>query len=73
MLDRAVRELERANELTGGDPVISEHMGDVYLSLGLRERALEKYDEALTLEPRETEQPELRQKREQLRRELGRP
>ncbi len=73
LLDRAVRELERANELTGGDPVISEHMGDVYLSLGLPERAFEKYEEALALDPRETEQPELRKKHERLRRELGRP
>jgi tetratricopeptide (TPR) repeat protein len=73
LLERAIRELERANELTGGDPVISEHMGDVYLSLGLKERALERYEEALTLEPRDDEQPQLREKRERLRRELGRP
>jgi tetratricopeptide (TPR) repeat protein len=73
LLERAVRELERADQLTGGDSVISEHMGDVYLSLGLRERALEKYQEALGLEPREDEQPKLREKYEQLRRELGRP
>jgi len=73
LLERAIRELERANELTGGDPVISEHMGDVYLSLGLKERALESYEEALTLEPRDDEQPELREKHERLRRELGRP
>ena len=31
LFERAIRELEQANELTGGDPVISEHMGDVYL------------------------------------------
>jgi tetratricopeptide (TPR) repeat protein len=73
LLERAVRELERANELTGGDPVISEHMGDVYLSLGLKERAFESYGEALALEPREDEQPKLREKHDQLRRELGRP
>jgi tetratricopeptide (TPR) repeat protein len=73
LFERAIRELERANELTGGDSVISEHMGDVYLSLGLRERALEKYEEALALEPREDEQPKLREKFDRLRRELGRP
>lgn len=73
LLERAIRELERADQLTGGDSVISEHMGDVYLSLGLRERALEKYREALNLEPREDEQPELREKFDRLRRELGRP
>lgn len=73
LLERAIRELERADELTGGDSVISEHMGDVYLSLGLRERAFEKYREALALEPREDEQPELQEKFDRLRRELGRP
>src|SRR5512147_3326686 len=30
-LERALSELERADELTGGDPVISEHLGDTYL------------------------------------------
>jgi tetratricopeptide (TPR) repeat protein len=73
LYERSIRELERANELTGGDPVISEHMGDVYLSLGLRERAFERYQEALGLEPRDDEQPKLREKYDRLRRELGRP
>jgi tetratricopeptide (TPR) repeat protein len=71
--ERAMRELERANELTGGDPVISEHMGDVFLSLGRKDRALEKYQEALTLDPRDEEQPQLREKHDRLRKELGRP
>ncbi|HVH07208.1 MAG TPA: tetratricopeptide repeat protein [Myxococcota bacterium] len=73
LFERAIRELEKANELTGGDPVISEHMGDVYLSLGRKDRALEKYQEALTLDPRDSEQPQLREKHDRLRRELGRP
>ena len=70
-LERALRELERATELTGGDPVISEHLGDVYLLLEQRERALEMYEE-LRLEPRHGEQPDLEEKAEALRRELGR-
>ena len=73
LYERAIHELERANELTGGDPVISEHMGDVYLSLGRKDQALEKYQEALTLDPRDEEQPQLREKHDRLRRELGRP
>jgi tetratricopeptide (TPR) repeat protein len=73
LYERAIRELEKANELTGGDPVISEHMGDVYLSLGRKERALEMYQEALQLDPRDSEQPQLREKHDKLRRELGRP
>jgi tetratricopeptide (TPR) repeat protein len=71
-LDKAVDELEKAAELTGGDPVISEHLGDAHLALGEKLRALEYYEEAERLEPRPEEQPELQQKLGQLRRELGR-
>ncbi len=71
LLERAIVELERAPELTGGDPVISEHLGDAYWRLDDHERALEFYEEALQLEPREGEQPELMEKLERLRRELG--
>ena len=70
LLDRALTELERAQELTGGDPVISEHLGDTYLLLDEKQRALEKFQEAIRLEPREGEQPELLEKFEALRREL---
>jgi len=67
---RALHELERATDMTGGDPVISEHMGDVYRLLGERRRALDKFEEAVNLGPRPDEQPDLRQKLEALRREL---
>ena len=70
LLDRALLELERAHELTGGDPVISEHLGDTYLLLDEKQRALEKFEEAIRLEPREGEQPDLFDKFETLRREL---
>lgn len=71
-LDRALRELERAAVLTGGDPVVSEHLGDVYLLLEDKERALRLYEEALGQGPREVEQPRLAEKVERLRKELGR-
>lgn len=70
LLRQAIAELEKAARLTGGDPVISEHLGDAYLLLPDRRRALEKYREAIRLEPREGEQPELRKKYEELKREL---
>jgi tetratricopeptide (TPR) repeat protein len=70
-LDRAVDELQRAAQLTGGDPVISEHLGDAYLLLEQKERALSMYEEALELAPRSGEQPQLREKYERLREELG--
>ena len=31
--ERALQELLLAEELTGGDPVVSEHLGDVYFSM----------------------------------------
>ena len=69
-LERALHELERADQLTGGDPVISEHLGDTYLLLDQKKRALQRFEEALSLEPREGEQPQLLQKFESLRQEL---
>ncbi len=71
LLHSAVRELEKAAQLTGGDPVISEHLGDVYLKLEEKKRALDSYREALDQEPRPEEQPRLREKYEKLQRELG--
>ncbi len=71
LLRRAIEELEKAVQLTGGDPVIAEHLGDAYLLLPDKKQALEKYREAIRLEPREAEQPELRQKLESLQQELG--
>jgi predicted negative regulator of RcsB-dependent stress response len=71
LLHKALNELERASELTGGDPVIAEHLGDVYLLLDDKPRALQFYEDAIGQEPREGEQPELRRKFESLRRELG--
>ena len=54
----------------GGDPVISEHLGDVYLLMDDKSRALEHYEEALHLKHRPEEQPNLLEKLEDLRREL---
>ena len=70
LLDRALQELERAQELTGGDPVILEHIGDTYLLMEDKERALENFQEAVTMEPRESEQPDLVEKLESLQKEL---
>jgi tetratricopeptide (TPR) repeat protein len=69
-LTRAIEELERAHELTGGDPVISEHIGDAYLLMDDRRRALDKFEEAAVMGPRPDEQPALHEKLETLRREF---
>jgi tetratricopeptide (TPR) repeat protein len=70
-LEKARVKLEEADKLTGGDPVISEHLGDVYLALGNKRSALRKYEQAQTQSPRAGEQPELAAKLERLRRELA--
>ena len=69
-LDRALDELQRASEMTGGDPVISEHLGDIYLLLDQPERALAFFEEAVAQGVRQEEQPKLLEKLEALRREL---
>jgi predicted negative regulator of RcsB-dependent stress response len=70
-LEQAQKHLSHAAELTGGDPVISEHLGDVYLLLDDKSEALRLYEEAMVLKPRRDEQPDLLRKLEDLRKELG--
>ncbi len=70
LIDQALKELERAHDLTGGDPVISEHLGDAYLLLDEKMRALEQFEDAVRREPRIDEQPLLREKLHTLQREL---
>jgi tetratricopeptide (TPR) repeat protein len=72
LLERARDQLFHAAELTGGDPVISEHLGDVHRALDQRQRAYEFYQEAVRLEHRADEQPLLLEKLESLRKELER-
>ena len=70
-LDRAQAKLLLAAELTGGDSVISEHLGDVLLLRGDKRGALDRYEEAVRLEMRESEQPDLLEKLNRLRGDLG--
>ena len=70
-LERARQKLTLAAELTGGDPVVSEHLGDVHLLMNDKAGALEFYKEAVSFEHRPDEQPDLLDKLEGLQRELG--
>ncbi len=47
-LTDARRELERAVELTHGDPVVREHLGDVYRDMKLFDLARQQYKESLS-------------------------
>jgi tetratricopeptide (TPR) repeat protein len=71
LLEQAREKLFLAADLTGGDPVVSEHLGDVHLLMDQKEQALHFYEEAVRLEPRADEQPHLMDKLEELRRELS--
>jgi tetratricopeptide (TPR) repeat protein len=46
-LGEARLQLERAAQLTGGDPVVLEHLGDVYKDLRLKDLAREQYRRSL--------------------------
>jgi tetratricopeptide (TPR) repeat protein len=72
-LDRAIEQLHRAAELTGGDPLIAEHLGDAYLLMDNKPQALNMYEDAVRQGLRQDEQPDLLQKLDRLRRELGLP
>ncbi len=69
LLKQSVAELEKAVQLTDSDPIISEHLGDAYLALDKKRRALESYRKALELKKSDTEI--LMDKFEKLRMELG--
>ncbi len=71
LLGLAREQLLRAADLTGGDSVVSEHLGDVSLLLGEEQEALRYFEQAVELGVREQEQPKLMEKLERLRRELG--
>lgn len=50
-LGEAQAQLERAARLTGGDPVVLEHLGDVYNDLALKDLAREQYRQCLADDP----------------------
>jgi len=53
-LEEARAQLERAARLTGGDPVVLEHLGDVYKDLALKDLAKEQYRLSLAADPGNT-------------------
>lgn len=50
-LDLALVQLKKAATFLDSDPVIFEHLGDVYKALGNREEARKQYNRALELDP----------------------
>jgi Tfp pilus assembly protein PilF len=62
-----VIELEKANQLTPNDPVITEHLAEGYSKLNRREKAREFYEKALTLNPKSDQMERLKKKIEELK------
>jgi tetratricopeptide (TPR) repeat protein len=59
----AAREwLEKAHTLVPGDPIITEHLADVYVKMDRVEEALELYRRALELNPTEERARDIRRK-----------
>ena len=50
MFEEARIELEKAQMLIGDDPVIYDHLGDVYLKIGTLGKAKEAWEKSLELE-----------------------
>jgi len=50
-VDEALRELKRAVELVNDDPVIFEHLGEIYLTQRRREKAQQAWIRSLALDP----------------------
>ena len=48
-VEQAIVELEKASEMVGNDPVIKEHLGDVYMQTEQFGKALAAYEEAYKL------------------------
>lgn len=67
-LELAEKYLVDAARLMPRDPTIQEHLGDLFVRRGLRDRALESYRKALSLEPEPHEEEKLKTKIAELER-----
>jgi tetratricopeptide (TPR) repeat protein len=58
-LDRALVLIQKAIEYSNEDPILYDHLGDIYAKSGARDKAVENWRQALQLDPN---QPEIRAK-----------
>ena len=49
MIDEAVKELEKANDIEKEDPIIKDHLGDAYFEKGLFNKARVQWEKSLEL------------------------
>jgi Tfp pilus assembly protein PilF len=50
-LQEAEIQISKALEVMGSDPIIHEHLGDIYNALGETKKARREWEEALKLDP----------------------
>ena len=62
--DEAVPHLERAAQLEPIDPIINDHLGDGYWSVGRKREAHFQWRRALSFDPEEAEADRIRRKLE---------
>jgi tetratricopeptide (TPR) repeat protein len=60
--DDAVQPMERAAQLMPVDPIVNDHLGDVYWAVGRTREAEFQWNRALSFEPEEDEAERIRQK-----------
>ncbi len=59
-------ELEKANQLTPDDPIVTEHLADSYFKLSKIQKAMDFYERALKLEPKSDQIERLKTKIQEL-------
>jgi len=64
--EKAVAELEKANQLTPDDPLITEHLADSYSKLNRVEKTIEFYEKAQKLDPKPDQMERLKNKIKEL-------
>jgi Flp pilus assembly protein TadD len=60
--DEAVEPMERAAELLPTDPIINDHLGDIYWMVGREREARFQWERALSLDPEEEDADRIRLK-----------
>ena len=61
-LEKAVPNLERAAELMPVDPIVNDHLGDVYWMVGRKTEAEFQWRRALSFDPEEEEVERIKKK-----------
>jgi len=67
--EKAIIHLEKANQLTPDDPIITEHLAEGYLKLNRYEKALELFDRALKLELKSDQKERIQKRLKELKEE----